>query len=76
MPLIVSCTAVLTSLSHSVNYITFLFSKWRIAANIFTVSNVFMLKLGIMAEVVCVNQLQNCICIDHNAGITGKLREN
>ena len=30
MPLIVSCTAALTLLSHSVSYITFLFSESRI----------------------------------------------
>ena len=30
MPLIVYCTAVLTSLSDSVSYITFLFLEWRI----------------------------------------------
>ena len=30
MPLIVYCTAALTSLSDSIRYITFLFSEWRI----------------------------------------------
>ena len=29
VPLIVSCTAAVTSLSHSVSYITFLFSEWH-----------------------------------------------
>ena len=34
VPLIVSCAAALTSLSHGVSYVTFLFSKWRIATSI------------------------------------------
>ena len=30
MPLMIYCTAALTSFSDSVSYITFLFSEWRI----------------------------------------------
>ena len=32
MPLMIYCTAALTSFSDSISYITFLFSKWRIGA--------------------------------------------
>ena len=47
MPLIVYCTAVLTSLSDSVSYITFLFSEWRIAS---VKVKIFMhLSFGVLA---------------------------
>ena len=31
MPLMIYCTAALTSFSDSISYITYLFSEWRIA---------------------------------------------
>ena len=45
MPLIVNCTAALTSLSDSISYITFLFSEWRIQVKIlFLAENIFFVE--------------------------------
>ena len=44
MPLIVYCTAALTSLSDSVSYITFLFPEWRILWIVGTVTLALVIK--------------------------------